>query len=310
MEGNSSPRPTLLILAGATATGKTELGITLAESLNCHLVSADSRQVYRYMDIGTAKPDRVQQQRVKHYLIDIINPDHAYNAGLFLHDFHVIIAQCRKSGLNLPLIVGGTGLYIQALLDGLAPIPDIPAEILHHVDQEIETLGLESAYHRLMLVDPDTARKIYPQDRQRISRFISIYLYTGKTMTYWKSIQQKPEYPFDFQYVILQLERDKLYQRINIRVDQMIKNGLIDEVASILNQGYAASCRGLSTYGYREIISYLQGQISLLEAVDLIKKNTRHYAKRQMTWFNKIPSAHFISAENIQPEQIVCLLRT
>ncbi|MBP7460071.1 MAG: tRNA (adenosine(37)-N6)-dimethylallyltransferase MiaA [Candidatus Delongbacteria bacterium] len=308
MDENNSRRPAVIILAGPTASGKTEWGIELALAVGSSIISADSRQIYRWMDIGTAKPDHDQLARVPHHLIDLITPDQTYNAGLFLKDCQKLLNHCHSQSSPLPLIVGGTGLYIQTLLHGLAPIPDIPDELTQQLKNEMDTNGLEESYRRLTHLDPKTAAGVYPQDRQRIIRFLSICLHTGKSVSYWKSLHKKPIYPFDFHYIILQTDRDILYRRINQRVDQMIRLGLIDEVNSILNRGYSMDSPGLQTYGYREIIDYLQNRLSLTEAVDQIKTNTRHYAKRQMTWFNKIQDAHHLPASSMRLEQLLCLI--
>ena len=291
----------MIIISGPTASGKTDIAIKIAEKFNKSIISADSRQVYNFLNIGTAKPSPDILEKYKHYLIDIINPDEQYNAGRFFFDVQKIL---KKENKNIPIIVGGTGLYIKAFLEGLAPIPDIPDDIVNNLKKKLEKQGLLSLYESLKRIDPECAEFVHHNDKQRIIRFLSIFEHTGKTFSEWKKEQKTPKYNFKICYFILTLDRDALYDRINKRVDIMIEMGLINEVEQVLNMGYNKNCPGLNTFGYKEIIDFLEGSITKDRAIELIKQNTRRFAKRQITWFKKENKAVFVKKE----QALECIL--
>jgi len=277
----------LIIITGPTASGKTALAMKIAEKENKAVISADSRQVYKYLNIGTAKPTAEEQKKIKHHLVDIITPENQYNAGKFLDDSQLIVFQHYQEQKPLPIIAGGTGLYIKSFTEGLAEIPDIPENIVHQLSKIAKSQGLDTLYEQLRQIDPEAADSIHSNDKQRIIRFLSVYLFTRKTYTSFLKIQEKPKYPFYITQILFLPDREELYEKINNRVDMMIEKGLVQEVKKILDLGFPPQSPGLRTLGYQEMISYLKNEITLDEAIELIKKNTRNFAKRQYTWFKK-----------------------
>ncbi|RMH68800.1 MAG: tRNA (adenosine(37)-N6)-dimethylallyltransferase MiaA [Gemmatimonadetes bacterium] len=280
----------LVIIAGPTAVGKTALGIRVAHHLNGEIISADSRQIYRYLDIGTAKPTPQEQAAVFHHQIDIVSPDQSYDAAQFATDSHRIIDQLRKRS-KTPVIVGGSGLYIRALIEGFFSGPPADPEIRN----KLKNLPLASLYDQLRQVDPPSAARIHPHDRKRLVRALEVYHGTGKTLTAWHTEHQAQSNPrYDPLFIGLTRDRAALYQRIELRVDQMIEMGLFDEVQSILDHGFSPDLNALNTIGYKESIAYLQGRISQTDAVNQIKQNSRRYAKRQLTWFRANPRIQWL----------------
>ncbi|APF18940.1 tRNA dimethylallyltransferase [Caldithrix abyssi DSM 13497] len=270
-------------IVGPTAIGKTFLSALLAEKIKVEIISADSRQIYRFMDIGTAKPEAEFRRRVTHHFIDICDPDEYYSAGLFGKDARAAIQDIFVRG-SVPLVVGGSGFYIKALVDGIFELDAKDEKIRQQLNERLERDGLRALYDDLKKIDPVYAAKISPNDRQRILRSLEVYFVTGKPFSYFH--QQKPE-AADFKPAFwgLDMERKALYQRINERVDQMLAEGLIDEVKTLLGKGYSPQLNALKTVGYKETIAYLQNRLSYEEMVEQIKRNTRRYAKRQLTWF-------------------------
>ncbi len=262
------------------------------------IISADSRQIYRYMDIGTAKPDRSFRERVVHHFIDICNPDDYYSAGIFGKQARKIVDEIFSRGA-LPLVVGGSGFYIKALVDGIFESEVRDEQVRQQLDERVREQGLAALYARLQKVDPEYAAKISPNDRQRILRALEVYEVSGKPFSSFH--RQKPE-AADFEPVFwgLEMERTALYRRINQRVDEMLAKGLIDEVKSLLQRGYDASLNALNTVGYKEVIAYLQERLSYEEMRELIKRNTRRYAKRQGTWFRADKRIQWYRVETIQ----------
>ncbi|WP_456441240.1 tRNA (adenosine(37)-N6)-dimethylallyltransferase MiaA [Caldithrix abyssi] len=270
-------------IVGPTAIGKTFLSALLAEKIKVEIISADSRQIYRFMDIGTAKPEAEFRQRVTHHFIDICDPDEYYSAGLFGKEARTTIEGIFARG-RVPLVVGGSGFYIKALVDGIFELDAKDEKIRQQLSERLERDGLRALYDDLKKIDSVYAAKISPNDRQRILRSLEVYFITGKPFSYFH--QQKPE-AADFKPVFwgLDMERKALYQRINERVDQMLAEGLLDEVKTLLEKGYSPQLNALNTVGYKEAIAYLQNRLSYEEMAEQIKRNTRRYAKRQLTWF-------------------------
>ncbi|MHB2156239.1 tRNA (adenosine(37)-N6)-dimethylallyltransferase MiaA [Calditrichota bacterium GD2] len=270
-------------IVGPTAIGKTFLSALLAEKIKVEIISADSRQIYRFMDIGTAKPEAEFRRQVTHHFIDIRDPDEYYSAGLFGKEARTTIANIFARG-RVPLVVGGSGFYIKALVDGIFELDAKDEKIRQQLNERLERDGLRALYDDLKKIDPGYAAKISPNDRQRILRSLEVYFVTGKPFSYFH--QQKPE-AADFKPVFwgLDMERKALYQRINERVDQMLTEGLLDEVKTLLEKGYSPQLNALNTVGYKEAIAYLQNRLSYEEMAEQIKRNTRRYAKRQLTWF-------------------------
>lgn len=275
----------VLAIVGPTGSGKTKLSLIVAEKLDGEIISADSRQVYRYMDIGTAKPSLEDRKRIKHYFIDELNPDEEFNAGVFGEKGREIIEDIFSRG-KVPIVVGGSGLYIKSLIDGFFEGPGADWELREILYKKANELGKEVLYEELKKVDPISAEKIHPNNLKRVIRALEVYYITGKPIS---QLQQaiKPEIDFKTVQVGLNWDRKKLYKRIEQRVDEMIKAGLIDEVKKLRELGYDKNLNSLQTVGYKEVFDYLDGLISYDEMIRLIKRNSRRYAKRQLTWFRQ-----------------------
>lgn len=294
--------PKVIVIVGPTCSGKTALAIELALKLKAEIISADSRQVYKYLNIGTAKPTEIQKKEIKHHLIDFLNPDENFNANKFSMEASKVISQLQNEGKN-PIVVGGSGLYVKALIDGIIDEVDVDEDYRNKLLELRKIQGNEFLYEKLKKVDPESADKMLPQNWKRIIRALEVFHLTGKTIGYFHSTQKRRE-NYLFKQYGLQWDRSKLYKNIDDRVDNMIANGLVDEVESILAMGYDKRINALNTVGYKEIISYLEGEISLDKAIDLIKRNTRHFAKRQITWFKADQRIEWLpvdSYENFDP---------
>ncbi|MFZ5763497.1 MAG: tRNA (adenosine(37)-N6)-dimethylallyltransferase MiaA [Thermodesulfobacteriota bacterium] len=294
----ATDREPALCLIGPTAIGKTALSLALARALDAEIVSVDSMQVYRYLDIGTAKATIEERQRVPHHLIDIVDPDEEYHVARFVRDAAAAIAGIRTRG-RLPLLVGGTGLYLKGLLEGLFPAPPIPAEIRGELRQRLEREGEGALHAELTRLDPDSARRIPPGDRQRLLRALEIAAATGTPWSrYLAAGEQRPL--LDNVLVIgLDCERERLYERINARVGQMAAAGLREEVEKVLAMGYAPSLKPLQSIGYRHMIEYLRGAWGWEEALALLARDTRRYAKRQLTWFRHMAGVRWFSPDQV-----------
>ncbi|MBU1626363.1 tRNA (adenosine(37)-N6)-dimethylallyltransferase MiaA [bacterium] len=275
----------LIAIIGPTAVGKTEISVALAEEIGGEIVSADSRQIYKYMDIGTAKPSSEDQRRIKHHMIDILFPDEEIDVATYSKMAREKIDDIMQRGLE-PILVGGTGLYVRGVVDGIFEGPGKNIEIRKEL-KEIYGKDQNQLYFMLKDVDPLSAMKIHPNDRQRIIRALEIYYETGKSI----AIMQKEHGFRGFHYrtifIGLYRYRNELCDIINSRVDNMIKSGFIDEVAGLLQMGYSPSLNSMQGLGYRYFTAYLKNEISFKESVEQTKRDTRRYAKRQMTWFNK-----------------------
>jgi len=274
----------LVIIAGPTASGKTELAVRLAERFGGEIVNADSMQVYRGMDIGTAKPSPEFRLRVPHHLIDIVDPDVNFSASDFRREAAIAIADISGRGRRV-FVVGGTGLYIRALLQGLVDSPSGAGVVRRGLEETAKRYGSEALLDELARVDPETAARLHPNDLVRIVRALEVYRLSGRPIS-----QQRSEHGFAGDYyralkIGLTVERRELYERIDRRVEQMIAEGLVEEVKSLLARGFSPGSKALRSIGYRQICAYLAGEYGLDEAVRLIKRDTRHYAKRQLTWF-------------------------
>lgn len=274
----------VFILLGQTCTGKTNISVEVAQKLPIEIISADSRQVYKYMNIGTAKPTKEEIGGVPHYLIDIIYPTEEFNAFIFQTKALELIEDIIKRS-KIPLIVGGTALYLKGLIEGYSFACGNKDKELRNKLKEIGIKkGFEYLYQRLLEIDPDYARSISPTDEIRIIRALEVYEVSGEIFSKSANISKNK---YDYKIFGLKLDRNLLYERINKRVDLMIEQNLIDEVEFLINK-YDIDTMAFQTYGYKEIIDYLVKDLPLEEAIELIKKNTRNFAKRQMTWFKKI----------------------
>lgn len=279
------------IIVGPTAVGKTELSLLLAKAYGGEVISADSRQFYKYMDIGTAKVAKSIQQKIQHHFIDILEPSNYYSAGMFASDARKKITEIQKKGVQ-PIVAGGSGLYIRALIDGIfeldAKDPKLRAELLRRADTE----GLGVLYEELKQVDPVYAAKVSSNDKQRISRALEVYHISGRSFSEWHC-QEPKSADFIPLFVGLNSEREVLYKRINERVDQMLEHGLLNEVKKLNQLGFNRELNSLNTVGYKEAFAYHAGEISRDEMCQLIKRNSRRYAKRQLTWFKSDERIHW-----------------
>ena len=292
----------VLAIVGSTASGKTAVSVELAKKIGGEIVSADSRLIYRDFDIGTAKPTAEERCGIPHYMIDIIPPERLYSAGDYKKDASEAVEKIISKG-KIPIVVGGTGFYVRSLLGGL-DIPDVPADenFRAEMDKFVEDYGRQALYDKLAAIDKTTADKLHYNDNVRVTRALEIFHATGKTMSEISSIS-KP--PYEVFYAGLNaLDRAYLYDRANRRVDKMIDSGLVDEVHRLV-QKYGRTLPILKTLGYKEICEYFDGKISLEEAVGLIKKHTRNYAKRQLTWFRANPEIHWYYIDEMTQEEIV-----
>ncbi len=270
-----------IVITGPTCTGKTEAAVVLAEKINGEIISADSRQVYRHMDIGTAKPSKSQRERVPHHLLDILDPHRRYTAADFRRDAEKKINDISERGRR-PMIAGGTGLYIKALVDGIFTGPAADSALREKLEEKASSLGLKSLYAELGAVDPGCAAKIHPNDKRRIIRALEIYRLTGKPA----SALKKWEAPAGkFAMFAFDMPRHELYGAINDRVRKMFREGLAEEVRKLMEMGCGENLVAMEAVGYREAIDFLKGNIPLGEAVEKTMASTRAYARRQLTWF-------------------------
>ncbi len=273
----------VIVITGPTCSGKSYLGLKLAQLINGEIISADSRQIYKKLNIGTAKPSATMLQKVKHHFIDFLNPDEDYDANKFSIQAEKVINEIQEKK-KTAVVVGGSGLYIKALIDGIIESADKDEDLREMLLSKKEKYGVEFLYNELKKVDPVSAEKMLPQNWKRVIRALEVYHLTGRPI--WQHhINQNKIPKFNFYQIGLNWNREVLYRRIEERVDEMIEIGLIEEVKGILDNGYDKNLNSLNTVGYKEIISYLEDEITLDRAIELIKRNTRRYAKRQFTWF-------------------------
>ena len=285
---------TVIIILGPTAVGKTGVSILLAKALKTEIISADSMQIYKHMDIGTAKPTPAELSEVPHHLINILLPDESFSAGLFRDNAVKVINELHQRN-KIPLIVGGTGLYIRTLTRGLFEGPSADWKLRDELMEAERANGKGHLYEYLKRLDPEAAKKIEPNDVRRIIRAIEVSLKDNRISEFQKSATT-PE-PYNFIKIGLTRERKELYRLIDERVVKMMNDGLLEETKMLFKLNPSATA--LQSLGYKEIGSYIAGEISLEEAVDLIKKRTRNYAKRQMTWFRKEPDIKWIDVTGI-----------
>jgi len=287
----------IIAVAGPTASGKTALSIEIAREFNGEIVSCDSMQIYKGMDIGTAKPTEEEKAGILHHMIDIVEPFENYNVVNYKNDAEKVIDDILKRG-KLPVVVGGTGLYMDSVLNNVKfseteEISDKRKKLTDLLEQK----GKEYMHSMLKDIDPQSAEKIHPNNTRRVIRALEIYYTTGKTMTQANEESLQPK-KYDSLVIGLSWDREILNERINKRVDIMVKDGLIEEVTRLKNAGIPKSCTAMQAIGYKEIYSYLEGEISLLEAIEKIKLESRKYAKRQMTWFRRNKSINWLLLQN------------
>lgn len=290
-------KPKVIVICGPTASGKTSLGIKLANRINGEIISCDSMQIYKYMDIGTAKPTLEERKAAKHYLVDFVSPDKRYSVADYKKDAEEAIDKIISEG-KTPIIVGGTGLYLNSLVYGIE-YPNIETDLKYReeLEKKVLTEGLKKLYDEAAEIDPEAIKKISPNDKKRILRILEIYHATGKTKTEMEIESKKNGVKYDYRIFVLNMEREKLYDRINKRVDIMIKNGLEKEVRKLIEK-YTKFPTAMQGLGYKEIIEYFDNKITRDEAIEKIKMESRRYAKRQITWFKSYKNAIWLDAEN------------
>ncbi len=286
----------LIVICGPTASGKTSVALELSKTVPVDIVSADSRQIIKQLDIGTAKPSRQEREKVPFHLIDIIEPGERYTAFRFIDDATKAISSILERG-RVPLVVGGTGLYLKALSQGVVEVEKGDSKIREKLEMEMEQLGAERMHQRLSEIDPVEADKVHPNNKPRIIRALEIFELTGrpKSELILSGAYRKADFEFDFHCLIP--EREELYERINQRVDRMIDEGLVRELQALIDSGQLDALRKANVIGYQELLAWQDGSLSFEEAVSMIKQNSRRYAKRQITWFRRQTDSHFYPNE-------------
>ena len=292
-------KPKVIVICGPTASGKTSLSIELAKKINGEIISSDSMQIYKDMDIGTAKPSKEEMQGIKHYLLDFVEPSQRYSVADFKKDAEKAIEEILSKG-KVPIVVGGTGLYVDSLIYGIE-YQDIQfdAQYRTELEKRAEQEGLEKLYEEAKKIDPQAIEKISSNDKKRILRILEIYRATGKNKTEQEAESRKNGVKYDYKVFAINMDREKLYERINKRVDIMIEQGLIQEVETLLKK-YDEFPTAMQGLGYKEVVEYLQGKTSKEEMIDKIKMETRRYAKRQITWFKKNKQTIWIGPQDLQ----------
>ena len=297
-------KPKVIVICGPTASGKTGLSVKLAQTMNGEIVSCDSMQIYKDMNIGTAKVTKEEMQGIPHYLIDFVSPDKRYSVADFQNDSEKAISEIIAKG-KTPIVVGGTGLYVDTLVYHIQ-YPEIETDLEYRkqLEEMIQEQGLEVAYEKAKEIDPQATEKISSNDQKRIMRILEIYHQTGKTKTQLEIESRREEPPYEYLVYAIDMDREKLYDRINQRVDSMINQGLIEEVKELLEK-YKEFPTAMQGLGYKEVVAYLKGDLTKEEMIETLKQETRRYAKRQLTWFRKNKEIKWIDGlaqaeENIQ----------
>ena len=300
-------KPIVYVIGGPTASGKSKLAVELAKKVNGEIISADSMQIYKEMNIGTAKVNKEEMQGVQHYLVDFVSPDERYSVSNFKKDAEKSIEEILEKG-KTPIVVGGTGLYIDSLIYGIEfQNEEVDLEYREKLNKIADEKGLESLYKKAQEIDPEAMKKISINDRKRIIRVLEIYHKTGKTKTEQELQSRKNEVKYEYKVFAITMDREKLYERIEKRVDFMIEQGLIEEVKQILEK-YHTFPTAMQGLGYKEVVEYLEGSCTKEEMIEKIKKETRHYAKRQLTWFRKNKETIWLDGEKSTDENVSIIL--
>lgn len=288
----------LIAIVGPTASGKTRLSVELAKELGGEIISFDSMQIYRGMDIGTAKPTMEERQGIVHHMLDIADPREDYSVSRFVEEADKLLQELLSQGKTV-ILVGGTGLYIDSLMKGLefAPLPE--SGVRQELTRIAQEQGIEVLMDKLRAVDPESAERIHPSNQKRVIRALEIYLESGKTMTQHNlETQQRPPKYEPLWIGLDYVNREALYARINRRVDLMVEQGLLEELQRLLAQGIPENATSMQAIGYKELMGYIRGECSLEEAKELLKQSSRRYAKRQRTWFRRNPKIHWFLLED------------
>lgn len=296
-------KPKVIVICGPTASGKTALSIELAKKINGEIVSADSMQIYKDMDIGSAKPTKEEMDGIKHYLLDFVSPEDRYSVADYKKDATLAINEIIQKG-KTPIVVGGTGLYIDSLIYNIDyPEIEFDEEYRKSLEKRAEEEGLQKLYEEAKQIDEQAMKNISQNDQKRILRVLELYHQTGKTKTEQEIESRKNEVPYDYYVFALNMDREKLYDRINKRVDIMVEQGLIEEVEGIIKK-YSSYPTAMQALGYKEIKEYLNRNTTKEEAIETVKQETRRYAKRQLTWFRKNKQTIWLNALDKKEENI------
>ena len=294
----NSKKPSLIVIAGPTCVGKTGTAIALAAPIGGEIVSADAMQVYKRMNIGTAKPTRHEQEQVKHHMVDVVEPDEPFSAARFKAMAETVIDKLYQKGIPV-FVVGGTGLYIRALTKGLFKAKGVNKWIRTKLKREADTFGIGMLYEQLQAVDPVAALKIHANDAYRIIRALEVYKSTDKPLSEHHREHGFSSAPYQLLKFGLYMDRNILYERINQRVEKMLAEGLLNEVKALLEQGYGPELKTMRSIGYRHMVDYLSGTLTWDNAVETLKRDTRRYAKRQFTWFRVDTEIEWMQPERI-----------
>ncbi|MDB2107494.1 tRNA (adenosine(37)-N6)-dimethylallyltransferase MiaA [Clostridium paraputrificum] len=295
----------ILVIGGPTAVGKTELSIELAKRLNGEIISADSMQIYKYMDIGSAKVSKEEMNGVVHHLIDVVNPSENFSVADYKEQGEKAIKEIISRG-KLPIIVGGTGLYINSLTCNMNfTEAEKDEEYRKDLDKLANEHGNNYIHEMLKEIDPISYKEIHANNRKRVIRALEVYKLTGKPFSSYNAGEDFYKSEYDVHYYILTMDREKLYERINLRVDIMMEKGLLEECIKLKEMGYTSSMQSMQGIGYKEILYYLEGDVKLQEAINMIKQGSRNYAKRQLTWFRRDPRVTFLDKDKLSDVEIL-----
>jgi len=287
----------VVVIIGPTASGKTRLSIELAKMLETEIISADSMQVYRYMDVGTAKPTVDEMSGVKHYLIDEVYPDEEFSVARYQALAMKYMEKIIRKG-KVPIIAGGTGLYINSLVYNISFSETISDwEYREELKKEAGEKGNRYLHEKLSEVDPKAASRIHVNDTKRIIRALEVFKHTNKPISYHQEISRNQPPVYEYILIGLTMDRQRLYERIDQRVDLMMENGLVDEIKRLVEMGYDTNTIAMQGLGYKEILSYVRGEMTIEEAVYILKRDTRHYAKRQLTWFRRLENVYWLNID-------------
>ncbi|MBF0211552.1 MAG: tRNA (adenosine(37)-N6)-dimethylallyltransferase MiaA, partial [Desulfamplus sp.] len=288
----------IVVICGPTGVGKTSFAIELAQRFNGEIVGADSMQIYKFMDIGTAKPDKIERSLAPHHVIDFLEPDKDFDAGKYIEKADEAINDIYSRS-KIPIIAGGTGLYIKALIHGLFRDRTADTNIINRLEHEKDEKGSFFLHNRLTLLDPEAAKRIHPNDGFRIVRALEVVEVTGKPISSFQSQHSFCSQRYTPLKIALHIDREKLYQRIEKRVDIMVEQGFVDEVKSLIGNGYGCGLKSMQSIGYRHVCDFLNCKTSWEETIRLLKRDTRRYAKRQLTWFRQDKDIIWLSSNEM-----------